>query len=290
MSNEELVEEYQNGNHQALDELVKKNEKLVFYFANKYSTICPKGQIDKDDLIQEGMIGLCKAANKYIPNRSDDNDETIAKFSTYAARSIKGKILRSINKTIAREKKSDIESEPIRINSINSLIPGSDDTSLEDMIPDEESTESFKDIERNIDNEILRKDLLELLDSLFGSEFEFNGIDLSGIDNILSSFTKIKDGINAKEVLLQHYGLIGKPMTHKEIGEKVGLSGSRIEQIEYSGIGEIRRSQEGQYFMKKYEIKIIEDLTADKDIKQQDLPEKVITRMETIDNLLKQYI
>ena len=226
MSNEELVQEYQNGNHQALDELIQQNTGLVFYFANKYQGFGQRVSLELDDLVQEGWIGFVNAAKKFDPNRliekeeiesiclndNDDPDEEIktAKFSTYAGRAIQSKIIRAINNNTPREKKSDLYSEPVKVNSINALVSGTEGATLEIFLPDEESTQSFNDVEENIDNEILRKDLLQLLDSVFGGEFQYNGMDFTGVENIESLFDKLLDGITAKEVLLLHYGFLEK--------------------------------------------------------------------------------
>lgn len=303
MTNEELVQEYQNGNHQALDELINQNNGLVYYFANKYLPLCPKTTMDMDDLLQEGWIGLVDAAKKYDPNKPLEQEEAepicleveeenkTVMFSSYAGRSIQNNMLRAINRSIPRMKKSDTYSEPIMVNSVNAFLPGSDDTTLEEMLPDEESMESYKEIEEDFDNKLLRKDLIQLLDSVFGSEFRFNGIDFNGVNNVKSLFYKVRDGINAKEVLLLHYGLFGKEMSYREIGKLVGLTGSRIEQIEFSGIKRIRKSELGKEFMTKYEVDYVDELLFRKEkINKFRSPERILDGIESIDNLLKQYI
>lgn len=289
MSNEELVLEYQNGNHQALDELIKQNEGLVHYFANKYLPICPSTVMDKDDLVQEGSLAIFEAAGKY---KVVEKEVQVAKFSSYASMCIKGKMLRAINVSVAREKRSDIESPIISVNSIDALLPNSDSNALIDLIPcDDKTFTNHKDIEKRIDNDILRKDLLSMLDLVFGCEFKFDGINFNEVDNIQSLLEKIEDGITAKEVLFLHYGLFGKSMTLRNIGEAVGLSGMRIEQIESKGIYDIRKSRHGKEFMKKYETEFIDNL---KEIRENmdafDKPENVVNRIELIDELLKQYI
>lgn len=90
MTNEELVVSYQQGNKQALEKLIEKNQKFVYKVANKFYT---EGisSIDKDDLIQEGTIGFMIACNKY-----DINNEKKALFITYAFHWIYSKIHRFI--------------------------------------------------------------------------------------------------------------------------------------------------------------------------------------------------
>lgn len=51
MTNEELVQLYQNGDKQALNELVENNTGIVYKLANKFY-VNMTSSIDKDDLIQ----------------------------------------------------------------------------------------------------------------------------------------------------------------------------------------------------------------------------------------------
>lgn len=62
------------------DNLVEQNMKLVYYIVSReYPTF-----LHDEDIIQSGMVGLCKAANTW--------DSTKAKFSTYAGRCIRNEI------------------------------------------------------------------------------------------------------------------------------------------------------------------------------------------------------
>ena len=78
MTNEELVQLYQAGDKQALDNLIEQNAGIVYKIANNYY-VDGSSSIDKEDLQQEGFIGLMKAAVKY-----DINNPRKAKFITYA--------------------------------------------------------------------------------------------------------------------------------------------------------------------------------------------------------------
>lgn len=90
MTNEELVQLYQQGNKTALDELVEKNKGIVNKLVNKFY-VGKTNSIDIEDLRQEGFIGLIMAANKY-----DFNNANKAKFITYAIYWIYQKIQRFI--------------------------------------------------------------------------------------------------------------------------------------------------------------------------------------------------
>ena len=62
------------------DKLIEDNMKLVYYVINKYY---PTYMYD-EDVIQEGMLGLCQAANTY--------DSSKTKFSTYAFHCIRNRL------------------------------------------------------------------------------------------------------------------------------------------------------------------------------------------------------
>ena len=62
------------------DDLITENMKLVYYIVSKeYPTF-----IRDEDIIQSGMLGLCKAAQTW--------DESKAKFTTYAGKCIRNEI------------------------------------------------------------------------------------------------------------------------------------------------------------------------------------------------------
>lgn len=78
-----LLKEYQEGNKELLDVLIRGNLRLVLSSVNKFS----KRTDNLDDLFQIGTIGLLKSINNF-----DLNQEV--KFSTYAVPMIEGEIRR----------------------------------------------------------------------------------------------------------------------------------------------------------------------------------------------------
>lgn len=68
-----LATRVQAGDARARDKLVEHNLRLVAYVARRYSGL----GVDLEDLIQEGTLGLMKAAEKFDPRKG-------YKFSTYA--------------------------------------------------------------------------------------------------------------------------------------------------------------------------------------------------------------
>ncbi len=72
-----LLERATQGDLQARDELIRRNRRLVLYWAAKY---VQRGryQVPLEDLIQAGCIGLWKALERFDPRRQ-------TRFSTYAS-------------------------------------------------------------------------------------------------------------------------------------------------------------------------------------------------------------
>ena len=89
----EYIEKMNAGDEEARNILIERNLRLVAHISKKYATT----NIDQDDLISIGSIGLIKAINSF------DNSKNI-KLATYAARCIDNEILmfiRSNKKTKA---------------------------------------------------------------------------------------------------------------------------------------------------------------------------------------------
>ena len=144
MTNEELVKLYQEGNREALEQLLLINDGLVKKVSIKFH-LNMTASIDYDDLLQEGRIGLMEAAKKYkfsIDNR--------AKFSTYAVYWIYQKMHRFIQQKNTNEE--------ISLN-----IKASDGKSeLGDMLISED--EEFCTVEDSIYHQELSKEINQAMD------------------------------------------------------------------------------------------------------------------------------
>lgn len=92
MTNEELIVLYQQGDKRALDELLEKNDKLIYKIASKFYSD-KTSSIEFDDLLQEGRIGFILACSKY-----DIEYIKKTKFITYAFYWIYQKIHRFITR------------------------------------------------------------------------------------------------------------------------------------------------------------------------------------------------
>ncbi|MEN2983447.1 MAG: sigma-70 family RNA polymerase sigma factor [Dictyoglomaceae bacterium] len=92
-ANLKLLEEYKkNRDQKILEEIVRKNSNLVYYWAKKFTDY----NEPLEDLIQEGYIGLIKAIENYDPEKGE--------FSTYASFFIRGEITHYLRDKVSKIK------------------------------------------------------------------------------------------------------------------------------------------------------------------------------------------
>ncbi len=82
---DEIIQEAQHGNSEAMAQIFEEYENFVFLKAKNYFLM----GADKEDLIQEGMIGLLKAIRGY-------DKERLASFKTFASICIKRQLITAI--------------------------------------------------------------------------------------------------------------------------------------------------------------------------------------------------
>lgn len=92
MSDEELVICFRSGNSDALEILINRYKNFVKTKARSYFLI----GADREDIVQEGMIGLCKAAR-------DFKSDKLAPFKAFAELCVTRQIITAI-KTATRQK------------------------------------------------------------------------------------------------------------------------------------------------------------------------------------------
>jgi RNA polymerase sigma factor FliA len=74
-----------------VERLVRENQKLVHYEVNRYLQRFFVGNMEREDLISWGMIGLVQAARAWDPERA-------AAFSTLACKAIERMIIRGVRR------------------------------------------------------------------------------------------------------------------------------------------------------------------------------------------------
>ncbi|MGN0478251.1 MAG: sigma-70 family RNA polymerase sigma factor [Hominenteromicrobium sp.] len=112
---EELVRAFQEGNADVFSELVARYLKLVRIKACSFREIF---SLEREDLYQEGLLGLFDAANSYTEDGG-------ASFETYAGRCISNRIVSAVRRSSSR--KNSFLNHAIPIEEVEAV--GADDTS-----------------------------------------------------------------------------------------------------------------------------------------------------------------
>ena len=153
--------ELKNGNTFAKDILIEHNLRLVIYIAKKFDNT----NIDMEDLISVGSIGLIKAINSF-------NGDKNIKLATYASRCIENEILMFLRKT--KKLKTEISlDEPLNADlDGNELI-------LQDILATDYDI-VYKSVENSVEKQILWQVILKLPDreqEIMLMRFGLNGVE-----------------------------------------------------------------------------------------------------------------
>ena len=149
------------GDEEARNILIERNLRLVAHISKKYSTT----NIDQDDLISIGSIGLIKAINSF------DKDKNI-RLATYAARCIDNEILMFI-RTTKKTKAEVFLNESIGKDKDDNEITLIDVIEKEEMCVDDEIDLKLKIKELYLKmKEVLKEREINILKLRFG----LNGI------------------------------------------------------------------------------------------------------------------
>ena len=236
----ELAQRIRKGDKKALEKLTKSNLRFVVSVAKQYQN---QG-LSLPDLINEGNVGLIKAAEKY--------DETRGfKFISYAVWWIRQSILQAIaeQSRIVRLPLNQLGS----MNKINRMLtkfeqenerrPSVDEISEVIDIPEEKVDEAINVSGRqvSVDAPFVDGEDNSLLDVLVNNDAPMADKQLV----IESLQAEIMDAlkmltIRERNIITAFYG-IGQPeMTLEEIGVKFGLTRERVRQIKEKAIRRLR--------------------------------------------------
>lgn len=127
----------------AKQQLIEHNLRLVVYIAKKFES----PDVDIEDLISIGSIGLIKAINSFKPDKN-------IKVATYASRCIENEILMYLRK-ISKYKKEVSIDEPLNIDSEGNEL------NLTDLVPCEINCPQA-DMDNRVEKQLLWKVLNKL--------------------------------------------------------------------------------------------------------------------------------
>ena len=238
----ELAQRIKKGDRVALEKLTRANLRFVVSVAKQYQN---QG-LSLPDLINEGNLGLIKAAEKF--------DETRGfKFISYAVWWIRQSILQAL------AEQSRIVRLPLnQVGSLNKISkafskfeqenerrPSPEELAKELDIPVDKISDTMKVSGRHIsvdapfvegeDNSLL--DVLVNDDSPIADRSLINESLAKEIDRALATLTE-----RESDIIKMFFGIGCQEMTLEEIGDKFGLTRERVRQIKEKAIRRLRQS------------------------------------------------
>ena len=247
----ELAQRIRKGDQEALEKLTKANLRFVVSVATQYQN---QG-LSLPDLINEGNLGLIKAAEKF--------DETRGfKFISYAVWWIRQSILQALaeQSRIVRLPLNQVGS----LNKINKAfarfeqeherVPSPEELAQELELPREKVTDTLRVAGRHIsvdapfadgeDNSLL--DVLVNPDSPNADRGLINESLATEVERALETLTE-----RERDIIRYFFGIGCSEMTLEEIGEKFDLTRERVRQIKEKAIRRLRHSSRSK-LLKSY--------------------------------------
>ena len=238
----ELAQRIRKGDQKALEKLTRANLRFVVSVAKQYQN---QG-LSLPDLINEGNLGLIKAAEKF--------DETRGfKFISYAVWWIRQSILQALaeQSRIVRLPLNQVGSLNkinkafSRVEQENERRPSPEELADSLDLPAEKVADTLRVSGRHIsvdapfvegeDNSLL--DVLVNDDSPIADRTLINESLSTEVERALSTLTE-----RERDIIKLFFGINTQEMTLEEIGEKFGLTRERVRQIKEKAIRRLRHS------------------------------------------------
>ena len=247
----ELAQRIRQGDRKALEKLTKSNLRFVVSVAKQYQN---QG-LSLQDLINEGNVGLIKAAEKF--------DETRGfKFISYAVWWIRQSILQAIaeQSRIVRLPLNQVGS----VNKINKVLnkfeqenerrPSINELAEKIDLPEEKIEDAMKVTGKHIsvDAPFIDGEESSLLDTMTSSDTPTADNELV-LESLRNEIARALQFLNERErnVIEAFFGINQQEMTLEEIADKYSLTRERVRQIKEKAIRRLRNNTKNK-MLKSY--------------------------------------
>ncbi|QUB47978.1 sigma-70 family RNA polymerase sigma factor [Prevotella sp. oral taxon 475] len=247
----ELAQRIRKGDRKALEKLTKSNLRFVVSVAKQYQN---QG-LSLQDLINEGNVGLIKAAEKF--------DETRGfKFISYAVWWIRQSILQAIaeQSRIVRLPLNQVGS----VNKINKVLnkfeqenerrPSINELAEKIDLPEEKIEDAMKVTGKHIsvDAPFIDGEESSLLDTMTSSDTPTADNELV-LESLRNEIARALQFLNERErnVIEAFFGINQQEMTLEEIADKYSLTRERVRQIKEKAIRRLRNNTKNK-MLKSY--------------------------------------
>ena len=240
----ELAQRIHQGDQAALDRLVTANLRFVVSVAKQYQN---QG-VSLSDLINEGNMGLIKAAQKF--------DETRGfKFISYAVWWIRQAILQSIaeDSNLVRAPQNQVglanraNKAQSRFEQLNERRASVEELAEELKLPVNKVNETLKTTYRSVsvDAPFAEGEDNSLLDVLPNNDSPLADSTVNQ-ESLAREVARVLEHLNPRErdVVKLFYGIGGQELSLEEIGDKFDLSRERVRQIKERAIRSLRNKSQ----------------------------------------------
>jgi RNA polymerase sigma factor (sigma-70 family) len=233
---QELGRRIQAGDDSAVNALVEGNLRFAMYMANRYR----REGIDIDDLIQEATIGMILAAQHYDPDRQ-------VRFTSYAGWWIEAQLRRFLSRHSSVLRIGEgTQQVARRLKRVEERLLQENETVTRKMVAEEAGVDlatadfalgstmsaplSLNRTMGDVEGEFTMMDTV-------ADETTQDAFDFAEVNAILSPLLESL-GSRQRQIIRMRFS---ERRTCTDIGGELGLSGSRVQQIEIQAIRALRR-------------------------------------------------
>jgi RNA polymerase primary sigma factor len=243
---DELIADAKAGDQRAREQVVAAHLPRIAAMARRYA-VSP--QVERLELIQEGVVGLLQALQRYDPDRG-------VPLWAYAKPTVERSMLRLLGElsdavelsghgrrhlSRLRTAEQDLMRENRRLPTRAEIIErsGVERELAEQIFADTATPRSMQEPVRTPEGDVIGV-FGDLVDDPRAGDAYDEVLDEIEAEELLGLLSVLSD--RERRILEAHYGLDGEPQTHKEIAERLGISVHRVRQIERRALNKLRRA------------------------------------------------